>query len=163
MNLDTREFRRALGRYATGIAVVTATAPDGERLGITVNSFSSVSLNPPLVLFSAARNLNCLNKLLRAGGWAVNVLKAGQRDISQRFATPLCDKWQGIEPSTGISGAPLLPDSLAVFECEPYARYDGGDHKILVGRVMRFADSDDGLPLVFFGGAIRHLDSASAG
>jgi flavin reductase (DIM6/NTAB) family NADH-FMN oxidoreductase RutF len=156
-----REFRDVLGLFATGVAVITSTAPDGARLGATVSSFSSVSLDPPLVLFSMGRNAKAFPAWEVVGAFAVNILAEDQSATSTRFARALTDKWQGVEPCFGANGSPLLDGALAWLECTSYATYDGGDHLIFVGRVdaLTLCTTPNGRPLVFFGGGYRQLDS----
>jgi flavin reductase (DIM6/NTAB) family NADH-FMN oxidoreductase RutF len=137
--IDPRAFRNALGTFATGVVVVTARDPSGRRYGMTVNSFSAVSLDPPLVLWSLSKtNQNC-SVFTAADNFAINVLAMGQIDLSQRFARPSVDKFAGIPLTDGIGGAPLLGDTAAVFECRRHDVLEGGDHHILLGRVLRFS------------------------
>lgn len=152
MSEDTREFRRALGQFATGVAVISAPGRDGEPVGITVSSFNSVSLEPALILFSVARSAGSLPALRAAPGYAVNVLREEQEQLSNRFARPRTYKWSDVRHTPGVASAPVIEDTLACFECEPYAEYDGGDHLIFVGRVVRFRLMSDGDPLLFFRG-----------
>ena len=152
MDDQIREFRRALGQFATGVAIVSAPGPQGEPIGMTISSFNSVSLDPPLVLFSVARNARSLAALSVAEGYAINVLSEEQQPLSNRFARPATDKWSSVRYAEGVTAAPLIEDTLACFECRPYAQYDGGDHVIFVGRVVHFRLASDGEPLVFFRG-----------
>lgn len=156
-----REFRDVLGLFATGVAVITGKAQDGSPLGATVSSFSSVSLDPPLVLFSIGRNAKAFPAWEAVGAFTVNILAEDQSDTSTRFARAMTDKWQGIEPRVATNGAPLLPGALAWLECTSYAKYDGGDHLIFVGRVDLLAvrKATDFRPLVFFRGQYRQLGS----
>lgn len=128
---------------------------------MTVSSFNSVSIAPPLVLFSVARRAHSFAAWTASSGYAVNILSAEQEELSNRFARALADKWAGVATLQGDTGVPILADSLAVFECRPYARHDGGDHEIFVGSVvaMRSALQPDARPLIFFGGRYRHLDA----
>lgn len=146
--IDSRRLRDALGRFATGVTVVTTRGPDGRLEGLTANSFSAVSLDPPLVLWSLKRNSQALANFQRSGFFAVNVLAASRTDLSHRFATPAADKYAGVEATPGLGGCPLLPDPLAVFECATERQIDGRDHVIFVGRVHRLA-LRDGEPLTF--------------
>ncbi len=161
MSFDERQFREALGAFATGVAVITGQTDQGERLGMTVSSFNSVSIAPPLVLFSVARRAHSFLAWTSMRRYAINILSQQQEDISNRFARPLGDKWSGLIVLDGKTGLPILPNALAVFECEAYARYDGGDHEIFVGRVLtlRVSPHKQEEPLVFFGGRYRRLDS----
>ncbi|MBG0818789.1 flavin reductase family protein [Planomonospora sp. ID82291] len=149
-----RSLREALGQYATGVAVVTAAAPGGDLAGVTVNSFTSVSLDPPLVLWCLARSSPSAPVFLRAGRFAVNVLAEDQDHLSRRFATPLPDKFAGVETLPGPGGAPLLAGTLASFACRTATVHEGGDHLILVGEVERFHRAE-GAPLVFHAGRYR--------
>lgn len=156
--MDPKEFRRSLGEFATGVAVITAEGPDGGLIGMTMSSFNSVSVDPPLVLFSVDRRANSLPAMLEAKGFAVNVLAREQEDISNRFARALSDKWDQVKRSVGHAQAPLLTGALAHFECEPWAHYDGGDHVIFVVRVLRHAvRAGSPAPLIFFRGRYRDL------
>lgn len=150
--LDPRAFRRALGNFATGVTVVTAAAPDGTRAGVTANSFNSVSLDPPLVLWSIDKRSGSYPVFEQATHFAVNVLAADQVNISNQFARPKDDKFSGIGMETGIGGAPLLTDCAARFQCEKYQLLDGGDHWIMLGKVVAFDDVGRA-PLVYHQGA----------
>ena len=157
MTFEQREFRGALGRFATGVAVVTASV-DGVRLGSTISSFNSVSLDPPLILFSLIRGSLGIEHWRRAKAYGVSILAESQMATSNRFAKTGTDKWSGTSASQGENGAPSITDSIAHFECDPYAIYDGGDHDIFVCRVTGFrAPEAHGSPLVFFGGRYRTL------
>ncbi len=149
---DSRAFRRALGNFATGVTVVTATAPDGTRVGVTANSFNSVSLEPPLILWSIDKRSSSLAVFERARHFAVNILAADQIELSNQFARPRDDKFEGIAVESGIGGTPLLPDCAARFECELHQRVEGGDHWILIGKVVRFDDFGRS-PLLYHQGA----------
>ncbi|MGS0891914.1 flavin reductase family protein [Burkholderia stagnalis] len=159
---EQRRFRAALSMFATGVAVITAPRKQGMPIGITVASFNSVSLDPPLILFSVDRRSLSLGDLLDAGGYAVNVLDETQQHLSNRFAKASGDKWGWRADAADDDGAVLLPDALATFECAPYAHYDGGDHVIFVGRVTRHRAREQGRPLIFFGGRYRTLDGVHA-
>jgi flavin reductase (DIM6/NTAB) family NADH-FMN oxidoreductase RutF len=158
--LSTREFRDCLGYFATGIAVVTATTRSGDRIGATISSFNSVSLEPPLVLFSVARNARAFPAWRSVAHFAVNVLAEHQAETSAKFARALGDKWDGTRWTEASNGAPLLPDALAAFECVRHADYDGGDHVIIVGRVLtvHLRQRADAAPLIFFRSGYRRLD-----
>jgi flavin reductase (DIM6/NTAB) family NADH-FMN oxidoreductase RutF len=153
-------FRAALSLFATGVAVATTLAPDGRKIGTTISSFNSVSLDPPLVLFSIARTAQSFPAWEKAPLFAVNILSENQIETSKRFARPANDKWGGIDCAIGRNGAPILPSCLASFECSRYAVYEGGDHAIIVGQAtalhMRAARSPR--PLLFFHRAHRTLD-----
>ncbi|HWW46408.1 MAG TPA: flavin reductase family protein [Xanthobacteraceae bacterium] len=158
---DDRQFRFALGEFATGVAVITARSKSGELIGMTMSSFNSVSLDPPLILFSVDRKALSLPAMEEAEGYAVNVLAKHQASIANQFARRMADKWSDIERTVGHAEAPLINGALAHFECTPYATYDGGDHVIFVGRVVRYATHPQKpAPLVFFRGRYQNLTPA---
>jgi flavin reductase (DIM6/NTAB) family NADH-FMN oxidoreductase RutF len=154
--LDTRAFRSALGMFATGVTVITTRSERGEYAGFTANSFNSVSLDPPLVLWSLSLYSPNLPLFQNCSHYAINVLAADQVELSQRFAAPAIDRFAGVEFSPGLGGAPLLPGCCAWFECRNEARHAGGDHIIFVGLVEKFSHQDKA-PLVFQGGRYRGL------
>lgn len=151
--MDNADFRSALGCFATGITVVTSVTPDGRPMGLTVNSFNSVSLDPPLVLFSLDRRNGDLADFEAAGHFAVNVLTRHQQDVSVRFSTSPETRWPGLDWATLDTGAPVLKDCLAVFDCRTEAVHDGGDHVIFLGRVVAMtAPNPDAGPLMYYRG-----------
>ena len=153
---DPRTLRDALGCFATGVTVVTCLN-DGVPAGLTVNSFTSVSLDPPLLLVCIAKEAASAAALTQASHFAINVLQTGQKPDSIRFSTRDEDRFGTTRWACGEAGAPILEESLGVFECERYAVYDGGDHQILVGKVIK-ASFDARLdPLLYFGGKYRRL------
>jgi flavin reductase (DIM6/NTAB) family NADH-FMN oxidoreductase RutF len=151
---ETGELRAAFGQFATGVAVMTTRAADGRRVGLTVNSFTSVSLDPPLVLWCLARTAASLPAFLTAPRFAINVLSIGQRAIAQRFASREVDRFAGVETSVGLGGMPLLPGAIAHFVCRRVDQHAAGDHVVFVGEVEHF-ERLDGDPLVFHGGNWR--------
>jgi flavin reductase (DIM6/NTAB) family NADH-FMN oxidoreductase RutF len=151
--LDRRALRNALGHYATGVTIVTTRTPDGAHTGVTVNSFTSVSLDPPLVLFCLSTRSSLLAAFEQAGHFAVNLLAKGQQALSNRFARPSCNTWEGVAYRTGTHGCALLTGALGIFECARRAAYPGGDHLILVGEVLRFETAPAPEPLAFYGGS----------
>lgn len=151
MTTDRDAFRRTLGCFATGVAVVTTLGPRGEKIGMTISSFNSVSLDPPLVLWSIGLDSQTYDAFARAGHFAVNVLAVHQRELTVRFSSPGVDRFAGIDCHEGIGGVPLLPEFAACFECSTEHRYPGGDHLIIVGRVHRFEDRELD-PLIFYRG-----------
>lgn len=155
--IDPASFRGALGLFATGVTVVTANHPTAGLIGITANSFNSVSIDPPLVLFSVANGTKSLGAFLEAPGFAVNVLRRDQKALSARFAVSGESKWDGVAFEPGRFGAPLLPGTMAAFDCIPYARYEGGDHSIIVGRVVAIEHDVEGEPLLYYRGRYRVL------
>jgi flavin reductase (DIM6/NTAB) family NADH-FMN oxidoreductase RutF len=160
VSFDEQLFRRALGAFPTGVAIVTSVTSAGQRLGMTVSSFNSVSLSPPLILFSLARASHSFAAWTTLDRYAVNILSQAHEQTSNRFARAMGDKWADTLVIDGETGVPLLPNALASFECEAYARYDGGDHDIFVGRVVALRTTPHRLdpPLIFFGGRYRRLD-----
>jgi flavin reductase (DIM6/NTAB) family NADH-FMN oxidoreductase RutF len=154
---DQRQFRDVLGRFATGVTVVTTTTPEGP-LGMTVNSFASVSLEPPLVLWSPARESDRFAAFEAASHFAVHVLPRDAQDLAERFAQTGSD-FVGLETSTGTGGVPLLDRYIARIECRHAARYDGGDHLIVMGEVLRLGVRDLP-PLLFHNGAYCGLADA---
>ena len=149
--LDERHLRNALGRFATGVTVVTTRTADGKLEGLTANSFSAVSLDPPIVLWSPRASAPSLPSFEAAGHFAVNVLSASQHGLCRRFATPSRDKFESVEHAPGLGGCPLLAGALATFECSTDSHVAGGDHVIFFGRVRRAAFAD-GAPLIFSAG-----------
>lgn len=154
---DPLELRRALGRYVTGVTIVTTRGSGGKPEGLTANSFSSVSLDPPLVLWSLARGAASLPAFMEAGWFAVHVLGSHQQALSARFARPAQDKFagppaiEGLSSSDGLGGCPILTDSLARFECSVHERVPAGDHVIFLGLVRRITHRD-GEPLAYHSG-----------
>jgi flavin reductase (DIM6/NTAB) family NADH-FMN oxidoreductase RutF len=154
---DPRTLRDALGCFATGVTVVTCLGPDGAPAGLTVNSLTSLSLDPPLLLVCVAKQAMSAAALTNAAHFAVNVLHTGQQPASIRFSTRDEDRFGATPWSCGEAGAPILKDSLGVFECRRHAVHDGGDHHILIGEVVK-ASFDASLdPLLYFRGRYRRL------
>lgn len=151
---DPRDLRAALGRFATGVTVVSTRSGEGRFEGLTVNSFSSVSLDPPLVLWSIRKNAPSVVSFRTSPYFAINVLRADQEAYCRHFATPSADKFAGVPFRTGLGGCPLLADSIASFECLRHDVVEGGDHWIVLGRVERAA-SREGVPLIFSSGAFH--------
>lgn len=149
------QLRRALGRFATGVTVITAAGDDGHRVGVTVNSFTSVSMDPPLILWCLDLTAPSLPVFRAASHFCINVLSAAQRELCDRFARASDDKFDGLHVSAGLGDAPRFSDCLARFECARHAEHGGGDHAIFVGRIERF-DAVAGPPLIFFGGGFPY-------
>ena len=160
--LCCRDFRRALGSFATGVTVLTTLDADGRSCGMTISSFNSVSLDPPLILWSLSLDSPSLATFRNATHYAVNVLAADQQALSNRFASRLIDRFEGVETRSGLSGTPLLEGCCAWFECRHEAIYPGGDHLIFVGRVERFAAQPGLAPLLFHAGAYARLAAHGA-
>jgi 3-hydroxy-9,10-secoandrosta-1,3,5(10)-triene-9,17-dione monooxygenase reductase component len=149
--IDLRGFRDALGRFATGVTIVTTADADGTPVGVTVSSYNSVSLDPPLVLWSLARTSRSLAAFQQAESYAIHVLGQHQQALAGRFASSGTDKFSGLAFDWSADGTPLLADCAAHFECRAAYQYEGGDHVIFVGQVTRF-DKCDAPPLVFHQG-----------
>lgn len=158
--IDPRQFRNALGQFPTGVAIVTTLSPDGEPIGVTVNSFSSVSLEPAMILWCLDKKAYSLAAFKLAKRFAVHVLTENQESLSNHFARSSTEKFANLDLQSGLGDVPLLPDCAAVFECTTEHCYDGGDHLIFVGRVGRF-DVAAELPLVFHRGKYSQLSSLS--
>jgi flavin reductase (DIM6/NTAB) family NADH-FMN oxidoreductase RutF len=158
---DTRALRRMLGQFATGVAVVTAACDAGHAC-LTVSSFTSVSLDPPLVLFSVRNESALLPAFLRAPVIGVSILDESQRELSTLFAGRTRDQWNGKEGVTGSAGALLIRGAIARMECERWAVHDGGDHRVFVCRLLSYEHQDGANPLLYFQGRYCSLGSVSA-
>lgn len=157
MAIDQQAFRDCLGCFVTGVTVVTSVGRNGEHVGLTVNSFNSVSLDPPMVLFSLDRRAQSLPVLEAAGRFAVSVLSDHQEAVSNRFARRDADKWDGTAFRTGETGCRLIEDAMATFDCRTYAQHDGGDHVIFVGEVLAMDIDPAKRPLVYYKGRYNSL------
>ncbi|MEP5938300.1 MAG: flavin reductase family protein [Erythrobacter sp.] len=157
---DPRTLRDALGTFASGVTIVTTTGPDGRPIGLTANSFTSVSLDPPLLLVCPARDASTTKVMEQVEHFAVNVLHIGQQETSSLFATPGEDRFAQTECETWEHNVPIIRNSLASFECRKHAEYDGGDHIILVGEVLRVRYAPQRDPLLYFRGKYRKLHFA---
>ena len=150
-SFSSQEFRSALGMFATGVTIVTARTTEGV-IGLTANSFNSVSLDPPLVLWSLAQGAASLPAFRAGSHYAINVLAADQKLLAERFALKGADRWNGVSFTEGVGGAPLLEGAAATFECFNRSRYEEGDHVIFVGEVERCSWRPGASPLLFHGG-----------
>lgn len=160
-NLDPKQFRQALGAFTTGVTIVTTCGPDGKDYGLTANSFNSVSMNPPMVLWSINRDASSAPAFMGSGHFAVHILATDQESLSNSFARSGGDKFAGLSLERGPGNIPLLSGCSARFQCKTSYQYEGGDHIILVGEVLAF-DRYDSAPLVFHGGGYRSLQPAAA-
>ena len=151
---DVRDLRNLLGQFATGVTVITTRTADGRNVGMTANSFSSVSLQPALVLWSLALTAPSLRDFCDASHFAINVLGAHQHELSGHFARPASDKFQGVSFSQSRAGAPVLDDVVAVLVCRNVTQYEGGDHLIFIGEIEQYRYSG-AEPLVFHAGQYR--------
>jgi flavin reductase (DIM6/NTAB) family NADH-FMN oxidoreductase RutF len=138
--------------FATGVTIVTARGADGHLIGLTANSFNSVSLTPPLVLWSLARAAASLVVFSTGSHYAINVLAADQMPLAERFASRGADRWNGVPFDEGVGGVPVLQGTAATFECFNRSRYEEGDHVIFVGEVERCSHRAGASPLLFHGG-----------
>ena len=159
---DARHLRNALGRFPTGVTVVTARGPGGRLEGLTANSFAALSLEPALVLWSLNHSSPSVAGFRASGFFAVNVLRATHADLSHRFATRRDNKFDGIDFEPGLGGVPVLRNMLASFECETSSIVEGGDHLLFIGRVQRMAYAD-GDPLIFNAGKYCTAQALPAG
>ncbi|HXP98069.1 MAG TPA: flavin reductase family protein [Telmatospirillum sp.] len=157
MSFDTRTFRNALGCFPTGVTIVTTLGNDSLRVGVTVSSFTSVSLTPPLILFCLDDRHSGLEAYRQCGHFAINVLSEDQRALSVQFSSRKHDKWKGVAFENWSSGVPILDDCVANFECALVDVRDGGDHRIFIGRVERMRYSETAKPLVYCRGGYAEL------
>lgn len=157
MDFDSRELRNALGQFATGVCLITAVTDEGEPLALTANSFSSVSLDPPLVLWSLQNDSDVFQVFSGARYFAINVLATEQQAHSNQYAKKGEHLLDEAHYRLGKYGAPIIRDALVNFECEMHATHEGGDHLIIVGRVADLTTNPNGDPLLFFSGAYREL------
>ncbi len=152
MTIDKRKLRDAMGSFATGVCVVTVAPERSAPIGMTINSFSSVSLEPPLVLWSIQYTSECFGAFNVADKFAINILSAEQQEHSNKYARKGEHELDAQHYCVGRTGNPLLRDALACFECRVWARYPGGDHLILVGEVLELTTRPTGRPLLFHKG-----------
>ncbi len=157
--IDPRDFRNALGTFATGVTIITAITADGVPYGLTCNSFASVSLNPPLVLWSLGKFSQGLSTFQNASHFTVNVLGVSQQALASRFAKSSEDKFAGVAWTPGLGNAPVLADSVANFQCRTASRYSGGDHVIFLGAVEAYAYNRQE-PLLFARGGYGRFTAA---
>ena len=158
MPVDPGDFREGLSRFASGVTVVTTRDGDGSAHGLTVSAFCSLSLEPPLILICIEKGIRSHDALSASSHFVVNVLNADQMDISNRFASQVDDRFDGIATRPGIDGIPVIEDAVATIECSRYAALDGGDHTIFVGLVEAISVSDAS-PLLYFRSNYRSLES----
>jgi flavin reductase (DIM6/NTAB) family NADH-FMN oxidoreductase RutF len=156
MPVTSEEFRRACGRFATGVTIASVLDAAGTPHGLTVNSFTSVSLEPPLILISLGHKVTVIDHFRAAKHFAINILTAEQQPLSDRFARKGHDRFNGLEWRRGVTGVPLLPGVLAAIECAVYKIVPMGDHDLFVGEVMHITVRE-GSPLLYFASSYRHL------
>lgn len=156
--IDPKALRHVFGQFCTGVTAVCASDAEGRPCGITVNSFSSLSLDPPLALFALTRESETLKVIQAAGAFSINVLADSQKDVSNKLAKrggP--EKMEGVPTRTGVTGAPIIEGSIGHFDCTLYAEYDGGDHVILVGEIKHAQAGEELPPLLYFRSGYRTL------
>ena len=151
-SFSPQAFRKALGCFATGVTIVTARSAEGELFGLTASSFNSVSLNPPLVLWSLSREAGSMQVFASGSHYAINILAADQKELAERFASKRPDRWLDVAFTDSECGAPLLTGAAATFECFNRSRYEEGDHVIFVGEVERCQHHGGMSPLLYHGG-----------
>lgn len=151
-SFSPQAFRASLGMFATGVTIVTARTPEGGLIGLTANSFNSVSLTPPLVLWSLAQAAGSMPVFSTGSHYAINILAADQHELALRFAARNTDRWADVGFVDGVCGAPLLNGAAATFECFNRSRYEEGDHVIFVGEVEHCSHREGASPLLFHGG-----------
>ena len=151
-DFTSHEFRRALGNFATGVTIITAISPEGEKVGVTASSFNSLSMDPPLILWSSIKEARSCAIFESSPYFAVNILASDQMDMSNHFARQQEDKFAGTDWEPGLGGVPIFPNCAGRFQCESYDKLDGGDHWIFVGKVVKFDDFGRP-PLCFHQGA----------
>jgi flavin reductase (DIM6/NTAB) family NADH-FMN oxidoreductase RutF len=156
-SFDYDSFRRACAAFATGITVTTVTGTDGAPQGLTANSFTSVSWDPPLVLICVDKRASVYEHFASASAYAIHILAEDQRELSVRFASSAADRFAGLAWAPGETGAPLLEDCLAIIECDVERAIDAGDHTLFIGAVRKTA-CREGRPLVYFNSSYRQLD-----
>jgi len=148
---DAASYRTVLGHFATGVVIVTAIDGD-EPVGMAANSFTSVSLEPPLVLFCAAKSSSTWPRIQTSGKWAANFLDEAGEEVCRLFAQKGADRFARVAYTPGRTGSPILEDALAFVDCETIAQHDAGDHVIVVGRVIELGYQPEGKPLLFYRG-----------
>ena len=151
-SFSTADFRGALGMFATGVTIVTAQDANGQLVGLTANSFNSVSLSPPLVLWSLAKTAGSMPVFARGSHYAIHILAAEQKALAERFAAKHVNRFEGVSWQPGMAGAPILEGCAAVFECFNRSQYEEGDHVIFVGEVEHCTRRAEVSPLIFHGG-----------
>ena len=160
MSIEPKEFRDTVGCFATGITIITTIEADGSPIGLTANSFTSLSLDPPMVLFCLDYNVASFDAFQAGGHFAVNILSTGQQNLSNRFAKSGPEKWDGVAYDTWGTGSPILPGCLASMECTVSSINEGGDHVIVIGEVVRMERAPtDVMPLLYFRGGYVDLTS----
>ena len=157
MSFNSREFRNCLGSFATGVSVISAYNQEKEPCGVTVNSFSSVSLSPPLILFCLGKDTYHHDSFINTDYFGVNILSERQRSISQAFARSIAQPWDEVSYKNSTYGSPCFKDNHGFMECERYAVYDGGDHSIILGKVLHLETGKSDFPLLYYQGKYHNI------
>lgn len=160
MQIDPARFKEMFSNWPSAVAIITCRGTDGEPIGFTASSFDPLSLDPPLVLFTLSKKSGSLGQFEAAAGFGVSALRAGQEDLSTRFATPVEDRFAGLAYTSGETGAPLLSDAWARIECRTRQRYDGGDHVLFVGEIISLEYDANAEPLVYHRRGYRRVTDA---
>lgn len=158
--IDTALFRKTLGSFPTGVVAATTLGDDNKPVGLTINSFSSVSLDPPLILWSIALNAPSLSAFRKRSSFIINILSEDQKALCKQLATPSDNKFKDVAWRPGYDNAPIIDNALAVIECSVYRRYEGGDHEIILGEVVNLELSDRN-PLVYHRGQFTELNQTN--
>ena len=156
MPIDRNELRRVMGHFATGVTIITTVSKDGVPTGLTANAFTSVSLDPPLLLISVDKKAESYSNFEASKVFTVNFLNDEQESLSRKFAVSGGDKFQGVAYHTGANGVPILDGVLAYLECKLWAAYDGGDHTLFLGLIEQ-AETREAKPLIFYRGGYRAI------
>ncbi len=152
MNFTEHDFKHCMGSFVTGVTIVTTTDASFEPQGVTISSFSSLSLEPPMIAFNLGKESYLHSKILNSDSFAVNILSGGQASLSKKFAEKSGNRWEGVKYQLGMHGAPILDDVAAYIECLTDNIYDGGDHSIITGKVVNLKMAEDKNPLVYYRG-----------
>lgn len=163
MKFSNDEFKKCLGSFASGVTIVTMIDASNDPQGVTINSFSSLSLEPAMISFNLGKASYLHNKILNSDSFAVNILSATQKNLSRKFAESSANKWLDTEFTKGLYGCPILDGASAFIECLTANIYDGGDHSIITGRVVNLKTSDNTKPLVYYMGGYYLLGEAVKG
>ncbi len=159
--VEGADLRKAFGQFPTGVAIVSTRTSEGEDLGMTMSSFSSLSLTPPLVLFSIGQYANSLAKWQAADVYAINILSDDQHLLSERFALALSDKWAGVAFDRGHADVPILQETAACFVCKPFAQHESGDHMLFIAEIIHVAVNHEATPLIFCQGRYGEIQPRS--
>lgn len=155
--MDQRQVRTIAGTFATGVTVVTTIGTNGKPVGMTANSFSSLSLNPPLVLVSINKGASLYKDFMETDCFGINILSEHQENISRQFSKKNIDRFTGVAYEKVVTGAPILPDTIGYFDCTVNQLYDGGDHTIIIGEI-KHGEVREGEPLLFYRGKYRKIE-----